>query len=105
MTDILFDPILRNCPLTASGDLEINTAPSTQNGTIILEARCVNLLKPAVGIGFNSQVLGSNASEATFQLNRCVEQIRSDNGLASWRPIPPPPNIQFDFELKVDYPN
>lgn len=104
MNDILWNPILRDLPLTANGDLQINTNPSTQNGTIILESRCAILLQPQVGIGYNNQVLGGNIGDATFELNRCVSQIQADNGNAAWKSIPPPPNVQFDFEISVNYP-
>jgi hypothetical protein len=102
-TDLTFDATNREMPLTADGDFIINTNPSVQNGIIILKGRVINLVKPQLGIGFNSQVLGSDVSEATFQLNRCVVQIQSDGGNAAWRPIAPPPGKQFDFSLDVNY--
>lgn len=103
MLDLVFNPITRDMPLTANGDFETTSDPSTQNGAIILESRTAVLANPAVGIGFNSQVLGDDVANATFELNRCVGQIRADGGAADWRSIPPPPNIQFDFNLSVKY--
>ena len=102
-TDLSFDGVTRQMPLTENGDFIINQNPSVQNGIIILKGRVVNLVKPQVGVGFDSQILGGTESEAAFQLNRCVIQIQQDNGQAAWRLIPPPPNVQFDFALDVNY--
>lgn len=101
---LVFDPITREMPRTNTGDFETSTNLSTQNATIILESRCAILTQPQIGIGFNSQILGGDVAQATFQLNRTCDQIRSDNGLASWKRLPNPPNVQFDFELDVNYP-
>lgn len=104
-SDIVFDPILRDIVFAPDGDFATTDNPSTQNGTILLEARCMNILQPQFGIGFNSQVLGGDTSQAAFQLNRWVSQISQDNGngRASWKRKSNPPNIQFDFEGQVSY--
>lgn len=103
MQDISFNPIERDL-VFENNDFQINETPSVQNAAIILESRAGNLLQPQIGIGFNSQVLGGNTSEAAFELNRTVTQILADGALtASWAPIPNPPNVQFDFNLSAQY--
>jgi hypothetical protein len=79
------------------------TVPSAQRAGIILKARCFNIYQPQFGIGYNSQVLGGNTSQAAFQLNRCISQIVSDKGSASWQTLPNPPDVQFDFSLTANY--
>lgn len=106
--DLVFDPILRDLVFAENGDIAVTDSQSvisTQNGTVILEARCMNILFPAFGIGYNSQILGGDSAQAAFQLNRWVSQISQDNGngRASWKRKSNPPNIQFDFEASVRY--
>lgn len=102
-TDIIFDPILRDLVFAPDGDFATTDNPSTQNGTILLEARCMNILQPQFGIGFNSQVLGGDTSQAAFQLNRWTAMVRADGGVANWKRKNNPPNINFDFEGNVSY--
>lgn len=102
-SDIVFNPITRDLEFAPDGDFATTDNPSTQNGTIMLEARCMNILFPTFGIGFNSQVLGGNTSQAAFQLNRWVSQIRADSGAGSWKRKANPPGVQFDFECEVSY--
>jgi hypothetical protein len=104
--DLQFDPLKRDMVFAPNGDFQVITdvaTMSTQNGTILLEARAMNITMPQYGIGFNSQVLGGPVANAVAQLNRCVSQIQSDGGQASWVKIPPPPGLQFDFQLNVNY--
>lgn len=104
--DIKFDPIKRNLVIQDDDFVMTDTVDaSTQNGTILLEARAMNLIQPQYGIGFDSQVQGGDVANATFEMNRCVGQVKDDGGQASWRSIPPPPNQQFDFSLQVSYPD
>lgn len=79
------------------------TVPSAQRAGIILEARCFNVYQPQFGIGFNNQVLGGNTSQAAFQLNRTISQIISDKGSATWKTLPNPENVQFNFSLEANY--
>lgn len=104
--DIIFNPITRDLEFAANGDIATtsdNSVISTQNGTILLEGRAMNITNPAFGIGFNSQVQGGDEAQAAFQLNRWVQQISADNGTASWVKTPNPPNVQFDFQGNVNY--
>lgn len=101
--DIQFDPITREVQFSENGDFATVSNPSTQNGGIMLEARCMNILFPIYGIGFNSQIIGSDVAQATFQLNRWNSQISQDGGRSKWKPLNNPPNIQFNFEADVDY--
>lgn len=104
ITDIKFDPIKRNLVIHDNDFVMTDTVDaSTQNGTILLEARAMNIIQPQFGIGYNSQVQGGDGANATFELNRWVGHVKQDSGSASWKPIPPPPNQQFDFESKVAY--
>jgi hypothetical protein len=106
MAFLVFDPIKRDMIFAPNGDFE-NTASqsiiSTQCGTILLEARAMNILHPAAGIGFNSQVQGGDEAQAAFQLNRWAQQVGADGGQASWNRVTNPPNIQFDFAASVEY--
>lgn len=106
MFDLIFDPIKRDLVFAENGDIATstdNSVISTQNGTILLEGRAMNILQPAYGIGFNSQVQGGDEAQAAFQLNRWVSQCQSDGGSAQWIKIPNPPNTQFDFEAAISY--
>lgn len=105
LTDITFDPISRDLLFAPNGDFLVNENCSTQDGAILLEARVMNIQQPEFGIGYNSQILGSNAAQAAFQLNRWVSQVQQDNGggKAAWQRNNNPPNIQFDFTASVDY--
>lgn len=102
-SDIVFNPITRDLEFAPDGDFLTTDNPSTQNGTILLEARCMNILQPQFGIGFNSQVLGGNTSQAAFQLNRWNSQILADGGKSSWVRKPNTENVQFDFIANVNY--
>lgn len=102
-SDIEFNPVTREIVFLEDGDFATVSNPSTQNGMILLEARCMNILQPSFGIGYNSQILGSSKSEAAFQLNRWNSQVSADSGRSKWRPLNNPPNIQFSFEADVDY--
>lgn len=101
--DLVFDPITREMPRTPTGDFETSSELSTQNGTIILESRCAVLTQPQIGIGFNSQVLGGDVAQATFQLNRWKSQISADGAQSEWKRVPNPPNVDFDFVASVQY--
>lgn len=105
MNDIEWDCVNRDLILTDNDfTLTDQSQTSVQNAGIILESRVGNLLNPQLGIGFNSQVLGGNIAEASFQLSRAISQILSDGALnASWDSVPPPPNVQFDFSLSANY--
>lgn len=102
-SDIEFDPIKRDLVFAQDGDFQVISNPSTQNGTILLEARCMNILQPQYGIGFNSQIIGSATSEAAFQLNRWNSQISADGGRSKWRTLPKTNDQNFNFEADVDY--
>ncbi len=104
--DLIFDPIKRDLVFAENGDIATTTSQSilsTQNGTILLEGRAMNILHPAAGIGFNSQIQGGDEAQAAFQLNRWTQQVGADGGQASWNRITNPPNIQFDFAASVEY--
>lgn len=103
LTDITFDPISRDLLFAPNGDFLVNENCSTQNSTIMLEARVMNIQAPSFGIGYNSQILGSDVAEAAFQLNRWNSQISADGGKSSWIRNNNPPNIQFDFTGLCDY--
>lgn len=104
MKDLTFDPVSRDLIFAPNGDFLINENPSTQNGTILLEGRAMNITNPAFGIGFNSQVQGGDEAQAAFQLNRWVQQCIADGANnAAWVKIPNPPNVQFDFDASVSY--
>lgn len=103
MNDIVFDTNVRDILFAPDGDFLLTSNPSVQNGSILLQARCMNILQPQFGIGYNSQVLGSDETQAAFQLNRWIAQINSDNGTGSWIKIPNPPNVNFDFNGSVNY--
>lgn len=101
--DIEFDVVTREIIFAPNGDFSTVDNPSTQNGAILLEARCMNITNPSYGIGFNSQIIGSDSAQAAFQLNRWAAMVGQDNGRAKWKPLNNPPNIQFNFECDVDY--
>lgn len=106
MTDLLFDPIKRDMIFSTDGTFEVSSDQSTlskQNGTIMLEARAMNIIAPIFGIGYNSQILGSNSGEAAKQLNRWNTQITQDSGKSNWVRIPSPPGQDFDFSAQVNY--
>jgi len=108
MNDIVWDVEQRDIsfgPDGLAGDFLLTTNPSTQNGGILLEARCMNILQCQFGIGFNSQVLGGNTAGAAFQMNRWVQQIFSDGATGSWQPLPPVENVQFNFAAECNYLN
>lgn len=100
---LAWDCNTRDLPENPSGGFTLIDNPSAQNAGIILEGKAFNILQPQFGIGYNNQVLGGNVANATFELNRAVGQIQADGGKASWKSIPPPPNVQFDFELDANY--
>lgn len=102
-SDIVWNVQTRDIEFATDGDFLTTDNASVQNGGILLEARCMNILFPAAGIGFNSQVLGGNTSQAAFQLNRWVSQVRADGGVANWKRNTNPPNINFDFSADVNY--
>lgn len=104
--DLLFNPILRDLPNGGGDAAIVETASqlSTQNGTILLEARVMNILKPVAGIGFNNQIIGGNVAGAAFQLNRWSAQCIQDGALlATWNRVVSPENISFDFASQVNY--
>lgn len=106
MTDLVWNPVLRDMVFAPNGDFEVssdNSVLSTQCGTILLEGRAMNILQPSYGIGYNSQILGGDEAQAAFQLNRWKSQVRSDGGTSNWVKIPNPPNVQFDFNATVSY--
>jgi hypothetical protein len=105
--DLQFNPITRDMVFQPNGDfatVQDQSTLSTQNSVILLEARVMNVLNPAAGIGFNSQVLGGDVTQATQQLNRWAQQTSQDGGVCQWQRIPAPANVQFDFSASVSYP-
>jgi len=100
---LVWDCNTRDIVFDSNGDFAVTDNPSAQNAGIILGARVFNILQPQFGIGYKSQVIGGNVANATFELNRAVTQIQADGGRATWRSIPPPPNVQFDFEMDANY--
>lgn len=102
MKDIVFNPISRDLEFAENGDFLLTENPSTQNGGILLEARCMNILKPAFGIGFNSQILGGPRENAALQLNRWVSQVNADGGKAKWA-TKNQRGADFSFDASVNY--
>ena len=102
-TKLVWDCNTRDIVFDSDGDFATTDNPSAQNAGIILEARAFNILQPQFGIGYNSQVLGGNVANATYELNRALAQISADGGRATWKPVPLLPNEQFDFELDASY--
>lgn len=101
--DLKWNPITRNLEFNKDGSLAVIENPSTQNGGIILEARCMNVNQPQAGIGFNSQVIGGNLGNVALELNRWNAQIAADGGRSRWVRLPNAPNQQFTFQADVNY--
>ena|ERR1700723_1987970 len=104
--DFLWNPVQRDLEFQPDGELafvETQSQLSTQNGTVLLLARCMNVLAPAAGVGYQSQILGNDVAQAALQLNRWTSQVSADNGAASWQRVPAPANIQFDFSALCNY--
>ncbi len=104
--DFLWNPISRDLEFQSDGELafiETQSQLSTQNSVILLEGRVMNILVPAAGIGFNSQVIGGDVANAAQQLNRWSQQVSVDGGICQWNRIPAPANVQFDFAANCRY--
>jgi hypothetical protein len=58
------------------GKTNITLNPSTQNGMIILNTKCINVYSPAIGVGAN--IINSQISGAIKELNRWKKQCNDD---------------------------
>lgn len=104
--DFYFSAVSRDLTFQPDGEPTFVTDQSTlstQCASILLLARCMNVLQPAAGIGFSQQIIGSDIAQAALQLNRLTSQISIDGGAGSWVRIPAPQGVQFDFSLSANY--
>lgn len=100
MYEILFDINARDC-IMAKGDFTITTNPSVQNGGLLLMARATNIFNLIMGIGIN-QVRGGTVAQATYEMNRWVQQVKQDGGQANYTATPTGP-MSCSFNWKVNY--
>jgi hypothetical protein len=80
MKAIEFDFNTRELVLS-NGKTNITNNPSVQNGMIILNTKCVNVLSPILGIGFNP--INSQADVVVEQLNRWKKQCKQEGAKES----------------------
>jgi len=87
MQDIAFDIISREIMMSGSGDagdFSLTDNCSVQNGGILLYSRAAILTNPMIGIGME-QMINSNQTNASFEMNRWQAQARKDGAtLATW---------------------
>lgn len=75
MKDLSFNINTRELEVV-NGQISITKDSSVQNGGIIKDTRCINVLSPILGVGFNP--INSQMNENISELNRWKAQCKSD---------------------------
>ncbi len=102
MKDIEFDVTNREITIV-NEDLVYTVDSSMQHAGIILDSKTDFLDNPNLGIGFTS-VIGSDLSNANYELNRWRDQVKTDGAkIALFTPSLNPDTYELQTNLKVQY--
>jgi hypothetical protein len=99
MTDLYFDPILREI-IFENGDFKLTEDPSIQNGMILKDATCANIYYPSLGVGVGVNLINSPIERTVNLMNIWATQCKQDGATkAIYKLNQNGNNIEIDIDV------